>query len=67
MSGYKIQQDLSEEQGSAKTVTSLLTLPSVLVGRGVKRFMLQYLSSNQDLSPYTKTETESTDVFVMLE
>jgi len=30
VSGYKIQQDLSEEQGSAKTVTSLLTLPSVL-------------------------------------
>ena len=29
-SGYKIQQDLSEEQGSAKTMTSLLTLPSVL-------------------------------------
>ena len=31
VSGYKIKQDLSEEQGSAKTVTSLLTLPSVLV------------------------------------
>jgi len=30
VSGYKIQQDLSEEQGFAKTVTSLLTLPSVL-------------------------------------
>ena len=30
VSGYKLQQDLSEEQGSAKTVTSLLTLPSVL-------------------------------------
>ena len=28
--GYKIQQDLSEKQGFAKTVTSLLTLPSVL-------------------------------------
>jgi len=30
VSGYKLQQDLSEEQDSAKTVTSLLTLPSVL-------------------------------------
>ena len=35
VSGYKIQQDLSEEQGYAKTVTSLLTLPSVLyLGQG---------------------------------
>jgi len=30
VSGYKIQQELSEEQGFAKTVTSLLTPPSVL-------------------------------------
>jgi len=30
VSGYKLQQDLSEEQDYAKTVTSLLTLPSVL-------------------------------------
>jgi len=30
VSGYKIQQALSEEQDYAKTVTSLLTLPSVL-------------------------------------
>jgi hypothetical protein len=29
-SGYKIQQYLSEDQGSAKTVTSLLTLSSML-------------------------------------
>ena len=30
VSGYKIQQDLSRRQGFAKTMTSLLTLPSVL-------------------------------------
>ena len=30
VSGYKIQQDLSEGHRFAKTVTSLLTLPSVL-------------------------------------
>ena len=30
VSGYKIQQDLSEDHSFAKTVTSLLTLPSVL-------------------------------------
>jgi hypothetical protein len=30
VSGYKIQQGLSEEQDSANTMTSLLTLPSVL-------------------------------------
>jgi len=30
VSGYKIQQYLSDEQGLAKTMTSLLTLPSVL-------------------------------------
>jgi len=38
VSGYKIQQYLSDEQESAKTMTSLLTLPSVLGGRSFQFF-----------------------------
>jgi hypothetical protein len=43
VSGYKIQKDLSEEQGSAKTVTSLLTLPPVLGGRSNIYFLFTFL------------------------